>query len=143
MKKVIFIGNISAGKTSLSQAIMNKKMEYRKTQSVQTIGPDIIDTPGEYLVRNSMRGALMVTSADAEVIILVLAATDNKNMFPPAYAGSFAKPVIGIVTKADIASEKEIKVAKDRLAEAGASKVFVVSNETKNGIDDVVKYLNK
>ena len=49
MKRVIFIGNIVCGKTTLGQVILGEKIEYKKTQAVELFGSDILDTPGEYL----------------------------------------------------------------------------------------------
>ena len=57
MKRVIFIGNIACGKTTLGQVILGEKIEYKKTQAVELLGSDILDTPGEYLELNHYRGA--------------------------------------------------------------------------------------
>lgn len=142
MKQIIFIGNISSGKTTLSQAILGRDISYKKTQSVEVLGSKILDTPGEFLERSQMRGALMTTSADAEVIGFVQAATDDINMFPPFYAGSFSKEVIGIVTKIDIATSVQIREAKKLLKNAGVKRVFCVSSYTKEGIKELIEYLN-
>ncbi len=56
----------------------------------------MIDTPGEYLERRYFRGALMVTAADADTIVLVQDATEKGSMFPPAYSSMFAKPCVGL-----------------------------------------------
>ena len=142
MKQIIFIGNIASGKTTLSQAILGKDIFYKKTQSVEVLGSKILDTPGEFLERSQMRGALMTTSADAEVIGFVQAAIDEINMFPPFYAGSFSKEVIGIVTKIDIATKLQIKEAENILKNAGVKKIFYVSSYTKEGIMELIEYLN-
>ena len=84
----------------------------------------------------------MTTSADAEVIGFVQAATDEINMFPPFYAGSFSKEVIGIVTKIDIATTMQIKEAENLLKNAGVKKIFRVSSYTKEGIMELIEYLN-
>lgn len=141
MKKIILIGNVGSGKTTLCQAIMGNKLEYKKTQAVEIVGNSMLDTPGEYLERTQMRGALMITSADADVIGLVQSATEIRYMFPPCYAGAFAKEVIGIVTKADDADKKQIDTAVERLKIAGASKIFITSSVTDNGIAELVNYL--
>lgn len=141
MKKVIFIGNIGCGKTTLSQSLMNQELEYKKTQAVEVIGGSILDTPGEYHELGQYKGALMITSADAEVIAFVQSATDEDKMFSPYYAGSFAKPVIGIVTKIDIATALQIREAKEHLISAGAQKIFEVSNFTGEGLEDLKEFL--
>ena len=143
MKKIILIGNVGSGKTTLCQAIMGEKLEYKKTQAVEIIGDTMLDTPGEYLERAQMRGALMITSADADVIGLVQAATEIRYMFPPCYAGAFAKEVIGIVTKSDDADEKQIDTAVGRLKIAGASRIFITSSKADRGITELVNYLEQ
>ena len=100
-----------------------------------------MDTPGEFLERAQMRGALMTTSADAQIIGLVQSATEERNMFSPCYAGSFAKEVIGIVTKIDLADEKQIEDAENKLRIAGAAKLFRVSSYTKEGLQALLDYL--
>ncbi len=143
MKKVIFIGNIGCGKTTLSQAILGDELEYKKTQAVEVLGQSILDTPGEYLELNHYRGALMITSADADVIAFVQSAIDDEKMFPPNYGGSFAKPVIGIVSKIDMATEDEIADAVNLLKMAGAEKIFKVSSYDGSGIKEIAAFLQE
>ena len=71
-KRIILIGRSGAGKTTLCQYLNHEAIKYYKTQTVQVINQTMIDTPGEYLERTYMRGALMVTSTDADLIVLVL-----------------------------------------------------------------------
>ena len=137
MKNIIFIGTIGCGKTTLSQAIKGEKISYKKTQAVEVVGGSILDTPGEFLERAQMRGALMTTSADAQIIGLVQSATEERNMFSPCYA----KEVIGIVTKIDLADEKQIEDAENKLRIAGAAKLFRVSSYTKEGLQALLDYL--
>ena len=47
MKKLIFIGNIACGKTTLCQRLNGMEMSYKKTQALEVIH-ETIDTPGEY-----------------------------------------------------------------------------------------------
>lgn len=143
MKKVILIGNIGCGKTTLSQALTNQELAYKKTQAIEVVGNSILDTPGEYLEFTHYRGAVMIASAEAEIIIFMQSAVDDKHRFPPSYAGAFSKEVIGVVTKADLATKTEIKMAKEILKVAGARKIFVVSSYEKKGIMELRKYLSK
>ena len=50
-KRIILIGRSTAGKTTLCQRINNEELHYYKTQTVQVINKNMIDTPGEYLER--------------------------------------------------------------------------------------------
>lgn len=140
-KKIILIGRSAAGKTTLCQYLSHQALHYHKTQTVQIVNQCMIDTPGEYLERRYMRGALMVTSTDAELIVLVQDATENGTMFPPAYNSMFAKPMVGIVTKKDLATPEQIEKAKKYLKMAGARKVFVTSSVTGEGFDELVELL--
>lgn len=143
MKRVILIGSVGAGKTTISQVLMNQKLLYKKTQMVEVIDASIIDTPGEFVDRAQMRGALIVTAVDADVICLIQSATDEKSMLPPGYSSAFAKPVIGIVTKKDLADEKQVEVAIQKLKNAGVDKSFTVSCYTKEGFEELLEYLEK
>lgn len=140
-KRIVLIGKTKAGKTTLCQYINREDLVYHKTQTVQVINDTLIDTPGEYLERVKMRGALTVISVDADVILFVQDSTDNESMFPPAYAGSFAKPVIGVVTKCDLGTKEQIERAAQYLKTAGAEEVFVTSSVDGTGCEELLEYL--
>ena len=140
-KRIILIGHSAAGKTTLCQYLSHEALRYCKTQTVQIINQSMIDTPGEYVERTYMRGALMVTASDADLIVLVQDATDNTTIFPPAYTSQYAKPAIGIVTKADLANEKQIEDAKAYLRLAGVQKIFVTSSVAGTGFEELTELL--
>lgn len=142
LKRVMLVGRSTAGKTTLCQRINHEELKYHKTQTVQIINKNMIDTPGEYLERRGFRGALMVTSADADIILMVQDATEPGTMFPPYFQSMFTKPCIGVVTKADLASEEQIERAKKYLKAAGASTFYVTSAVTGEGVDELVKRLH-
>lgn len=141
-KRVILIGKSTAGKTTLCQCINHEELKYHKTQTVQIINKNMIDTPGEYLERTGYRGALVVTSTEADIILLVQDATEEGTMFPPMFNSMFTKPCVGIVTKADIASEEQVERAKKYLKNAGAGTLYVTSAVTGEGVDELVKQLH-
>ncbi|MFV0518236.1 MAG: EutP/PduV family microcompartment system protein [Aminipila sp.] len=142
-KRVILIGRSTAGKTTLCQYINKEEIRYYKTQTVQLINDQMIDTPGEYLERRFLRGALTVSAADADIIMLVQDATEDGSMFPPGYASMYCKPAVGVVTKSDIASEKQIEQAKKSLILAGAEEIFVTSSMLGTGFENLTKYFVK
>ena len=139
--KVMMIGRSSAGKTTLCQRIANEDLKYHKTQTVQLFNESMIDTPGEYLERRGFRGALLISSYEADVLIFVQDATEKNTMFPPSYAATFTRPVVGVVSKSDIATEEEIQQAKKYLDMAGAVDIFCVSSVTGEGVDELVRHL--
>ena len=50
MKKLMLIGRVAAGKTTLTQALRGEEIKYFKTQYVNYLDT-VIDTPGEYTER--------------------------------------------------------------------------------------------
>jgi len=141
MKRVLMIGKSGAGKTSLSQVLSGRKLEDKKTQTIEVIG-DIIDTPGEYLERKPFFKALTVTAMDCDCIAILLDVTDAQISIPPLIAAIFGREVIGVVTKIDLAeNEKQLNDAGDNLRMAGCYNIFYVSSKTGEGLDKLKEYL--
>ncbi|OQB20821.1 MAG: Propanediol utilization protein PduV [Firmicutes bacterium ADurb.Bin182] len=141
MKRIMFIGKSGCGKTTLIQSLQKLPQEYKKTQTVETVGT-AIDTPGEYMERKNLFFALTVTAMDAEQILFVIDCTDDMTTFMPGMNGFFCCPVAGAVTKIDCAASRQsIENAKDQLSVAGAGKIFCVSSVTGEGMDALRRYL--
>ena len=140
-KRAILIGRSMAGKTTLCKFLYHEELKYHKTQTVQLINDSMIDTPGEYLERVRMRGALNVTAVDADLIIFVQDAGEGGTMFPPGYASNFAKPCIGIITKSDKADRKMLENAAGFLRQAGAEHIFVTSSFLGTGFEELRSWL--
>lgn len=143
--RLMFIGKIAAGKTSLCQRLNHEELTYHKTQTVQLLAKDVnmIDTPGEYLERRMFRGPLMVTAMNADLIVFVQSALDEQTMFPPNFTTMFPKPCVGVVTKCDAAGEEKIIIAEKYLAYAGIKHSFRVSNVTLEGMPSFMDYLEE
>ena len=73
MKKIMFVGPIGVGKTTLTQRIEGVEIIYAKTQTVQ-FHDDIIDTPGEFVQHRLMYNALLVTAAEADILGFLISA---------------------------------------------------------------------
>lgn len=56
-----FVGGSSSGKTTVCQYLVQEDLHYHKTQTVQIVNENLIDTPGEYLESENFRGALTVS----------------------------------------------------------------------------------
>lgn len=140
MKKMMLLGQSGSGKTTLCQKLHEQAVAYKKTQAVETF-QHAIDTPGEYIENRFYYKALIVTSVDADVIGLVQDCTASENYLPPSFASAFTKPVIGIVTKIDGATDAAIAKAKEQLREAGATTIFEVSAVEEVGLEELKSFL--
>ena len=141
MKKLILIGRSESGKSTLIQALRGETLHYHKTQYVG-YGDFIIDTPGEYAEDKHLGGALAVYSYEADVIGLVLSATEPYSLFPPCIVGMATRPVVGIVTKCDHPFADAAQ-AERWLRLAGCEKVFFTSSYDHQGIEAILDYLKE
>lgn len=139
MLKVMLIGRVGCGKTTLKQRINNQNIKYEKTQTIQ-FDDGVIDTPGEYLENRMYLHALLVTANDADVIVLLEDATKEDEVYSYGFKSAFTKEVIGIVTKVDEASEKQIARAHNHLKNAGAS---IIYNIGFNDEDQLKEFLTR
>lgn len=140
LKKIIFMGKSKSGKTTLCQKLHDIAVSYRKTQAVEQY-LNAIDTPGEYLENRHYYSALIISAADAKVIGIVADPTEHENYIPPAFAMTFSRPVIGIITKIGIADEKQIRRAETALKNGGILQIFKVDSILNLGLEPLFKYL--
>ena len=137
----MFIGRSEAGKTTLTQAMRGDTITYYKTQYVNHYDV-IIDTPREYLQTKNLISALAVFTAEADVIGLLLDATEPFSLYSPNLTPVCNREVVGIVTKIDHwAAEPEL--AAEWLRIAGCKKIFYTSAFTGEGIADILSYLKE
>ena len=141
MKRIILIGRSGAGKTTLIEALRGEELIYRKTQYIN-YESDFMDTPGEYAEGKELGGALAVYSYEADVVGLVIEATDDYSIFPPACAPVANRPVVGIVTKCD-AHDARPELAAMRLRLSGCDPIFYTSSRERQGIDEILDYLKE
>lgn len=141
MRKLMLIGKVSCGKTTLCQYLTNQSIKYKKTQALE-VTDNIIDTPGEYVERRQFYQALAVTSMGADVVLLLQDPTDMTFTLPPGLQAMFQKPMVGVITKSDlIKDEKQLERAEKSLTLAGADPIFKICSLTGDGIESLVEYL--
>ena len=141
MKKIIVVGAVGCGKTTLLQRLHGLKTDYKKTQALEIIN-ETIDTPGEYLEHRRFLRNLINTAVNVDQVVFVLDASSDRFMYSPGQATAFMLPVMGVITKTDIATEKQIADARELLAMTGADPIFAVSSIEGTGIDELLAYLN-
>lgn len=141
MKKIILMGRSECGKTTLTQALRGNNITYHKTQYVNHFDV-IIDTPGEYAETKVLGRALALYSYEADVVGLLINATEPYSLFPPNIAPCVNREVIGIVTQID-KSDANAAQAEEWLRLAGCEKIFHVSSYTGEGIGEILEYLRE
>ena len=107
MKKIILIGNVACGKTTICQYLNHMEIKYKKTQALEVYNTTI-DTPGEYLENRGYLRSLMVTATETDQVVFVQDASRDQFFFSPGQSSAFTLPVAGVVTKIDIATPKQI-----------------------------------
>ena len=140
MKKLILMGRSGSGKTTLTQALKKEPTTYLKTQYI-SYGDFLIDTPGEYLQNAPLAAALALYAYEADVVGLLLAATEDYSMFPPNCTCLVNRQVIGTVTKIDHKDACPER-AEAWLRLSGCEKVFFVNSVTGEGVDAILEHLS-
>ena len=141
MKKLFLMGRSEAGKTSLTQALKGEELHYIKTQYTNT-ADDTIDSPGEYAESKRFSVGLACFSFEADVIAIVQAADEPFNLFSPSVRSFILRPVIGIITKTD-SPYANIPMVRLWLENAGCDRIFLVNNVTREGIRELMEYLEE
>lgn len=139
MKKLFLMGRSESGKTSLTQALRGEPLHYTKTQYTNT-DEDTIDTPGEYAESKQFSTGLACFSFEADVIALVQAADAPFNLFCANCQSFILRPLIGIITKID-SPYANIPMVRQWLVNAGCQRIFLVNNVTREGIPELLEYL--
>ncbi|HEY3423702.1 MAG TPA: EutP/PduV family microcompartment system protein [Negativicutes bacterium] len=138
--KILLIGGVGAGKTSLKQKLLCQTLIYRKTQVLE-FSNLFVDCPGEYLEMPKYYHVLIDTSHRVAEVWALQDATRRRSFYPPNFAQAFRKPVIGIITKID-KQDACATMAENFLRQAGISDVmYHVSAQNDEGIDALVRHL--
>lgn len=132
-------GGIGAGKTTLMR-VLEGGPRAQKTQAIEFWGA-AIDTPGEYSETKLLSHRLLVTSAEAQLFLVVQDATRAECHFPPNYFLMYHQPVIGVITKID-RPEANIERATATLKRVGVTgEIYRVSSVTGEGLEDLKQIL--
>lgn len=141
MKKIILMGRSECGKTTLTQALKGEHITYHKTQYVNYFDV-IIDTPGEYIQTKSLGYALALYAYEADVVGLMLSATEPYSLYPPNITCMVNREVIGIVTKIH-EKNADPERAAGWLRLTGCRRIFFVDSTKQEGIAEILEYLKE
>ena len=141
MKKLMLIGRVAAGKTTLTQALRGEEIQYYKTQYVN-YHDTVIDTPGEYTERRETSGALALYAYEADVVGLVLSANEPYSIFSPCLTSMVNREVIGIISGID-KPDANVERVERWLRLAGCKKIFPISSITGEGLSELAAFLRE
>ena len=136
MKRLLMIGGVGCGKTTLMQRLHGQEIRYAKTETITT-EDEVVDTPGEYLELPFYKHALRLASFDRELVVMLASATAAESRYPPGFATFFTVPVLGVVTQIDRAGPDAVEAAEAHLRLAGATEVLRVSAVTGEGMAEL------
>lgn len=138
MNKVMIIGAIGAGKSTLTNALLHKDEQAVKTQALNYEGW-IVDTPGEYLENPLFYKNIMATSFEVTHLIYLQDATRQHSNFPPFFGTGISKLPIGVVTKVDM-QEADVERAVEILRQViGRAPIVITSAVEKTGLHHIEK----
>ncbi len=141
MKKLILMGRVAAGKTTLTQALRGEQIHYCKTQYI-SYTDTIIDTPGEYTEVARLGAALALYAYEADIVGLVIGADEPFCVFPPNCTCMVNREVIGIIAGID-RPRANIEQATRWLTLCGCQKIFPASSYTGEGLEAIIDYLRE
>ncbi|MCH1624017.1 EutP/PduV family microcompartment system protein [Fredinandcohnia sp. SECRCQ15] len=134
--KVLIIGPIGSGKSTLTKRLLNDATLPTKTQALNYVDW-VIDTPGEYVENPMFYRSLMATAFEAKVLLVVQDGTKTNSIFPPNFAGGFPLIPIGVITKIDHEDTNIIR-AEQILQQVIPNGVFFkTSAVTNEGIEEL------
>lgn len=141
MKNLILMGRSGSGKTTLTQVLRGERISYDKTQYIK-FENNLIDTPGEYAQTHHLGRALALYSYEADIVGLLISATEDYSLFPPCVTCMVNREVIGIVTKSEQSGANPAR-AENWLRLSGCEKVFIIDSVTGYGVNELISYLNQ
>lgn len=137
-KKILLVGRSECGKTTLADILTHGSSKYHKTQSITRVG-NFIDTPGEYIENPNYYRGIILNSYEADLVIFMNEAGDEETIFPPNFAQSLNREVIGIISKID--SGKDLLTPRKNLELAGVTKIFEISSLQPETLDELKSYI--
>jgi ethanolamine utilization protein EutP len=142
LDNVVFVGEVDAGKSALVDKLVNIETNTGKTQSPIFYPGKVIDTPGEFIDKRSLSGALLTTICNVKSVVLLQPASGKRFAPPNGLLNVYPnKNIIGVISKvdevdADIEHAKKL-FRQNRIPEP----YFEVSIFDQDSIDKLSHYL--
>ncbi|TYR78914.1 ethanolamine utilization protein EutP [Priestia megaterium] len=134
--RAMLVGSIGAGKSTLTNALLERQVEAVKTQTL--IYYDwIVDTPGEYIENPLFYKNIMATALEVTHVLYLQDATRKKTIFPPSFSMGINKLPIGVITKSD-SEDADVSLAIAELERVITKGPIVVTSSLKGeGLQEI------
>ncbi|MBN6189434.1 ethanolamine utilization protein EutP [Aneurinibacillus sp. BA2021] len=134
--RAMLIGAIGAGKSTLTNALLENRQPAVKTQTLH-YRDWIVDTPGEYTENPLFYKNLMATALEVTHVLFIQDATHPKAVFPPGFATGIPKLAIGVVTKIDAQDADASRAAVQLRRAMPVGPILFVSALTGSGLEHI------
>jgi len=135
IKPLMMVGPVGAGKSTLLRALDLSEGEVRKTEAI-SYSEEAIDTPGEMISIPYFFNALILNSARAGLVLFLMDA-GRPSPSPSRLALAMKAPVLGVISKVDLADEAGLAKARAALQTAGAREIFEISSISGVGLKEL------
>ena len=139
-KPVMLVGPVGSGKSTLLKAVLPQSRAtgpVRKTEAISYLD-QAIDTPGEMVTIPHFYNALILNSVRAGLILFLMDAS-RPSQLPPRLALAMKAPVLGVISKIDLADDNGRMRARAALSDAGVPESIEVSVTTGEGLEELKK----
>ena len=136
-KPVMLIGPVGAGKSTLLKAVLPESQAgpVKKTEAVSYLD-QAIDTPGEMITIPHFFNALILNSVRARLILFLMDAS-RPSQLPSRLALAMKAPVLGVISKTDLADENGRMRARAALIDAGVEEILELSAVSGEGLEEL------
>lgn len=142
MRRILIMGAKGVGKRSLSDLIEGEKTSNKNNLDLYYRKKTII-APGEFLEQSWLNNALIMVSQNQAYINLFLLNSIDSSYYPPAFANSFTKKNIGVITKIDLMDETNYKKSYKMAEQLRVDQVVALSNKTQDGLEELIKIIKE
>ena len=141
-KRIMVVGPKGCGKTTLVNAINDYDGPLRRTQDT-IYGPNTIDVPSAYIDNAWMYKHMIALAQDAWCMLALVDQSRCAEVYSHGFARAFRCPVIGIISKSDLAPENETVCIRQLKMIGAAEPYFKVSVPNGTGIEELKRYLSE
>lgn len=128
MKRIVFVGDVGAGKTTLINALQGDYSLARKTQAIEFNDEGSIDTPGEYFSHPRLYHALINTLVDCDVLVYVHGANNPECRIPAGLLDIYPHMRrFAVISKADY-MDANVPATRELLASRGFEEPMLAIN---------------